>query len=117
MNKVTGVNFIKIILSFAFMSLILYYIYGKNPESLKRDLHLVNYNFVLLSFDAHLKSQVYNMTFTSHCICCSYSRIFLFELMLRSCVIFLHVIICYIFKNINRIYCGLLRHLNILAMK
>ena len=50
MNKARGFNFIKVILSLAFMSFILYYIYGKNPESLKRDLHLVNYKFVLFSF-------------------------------------------------------------------
>ena len=50
MNKVRGLNFIKIILSLAFMAFILYYIYGKNPESLKRDLQLVNYKFVIFSF-------------------------------------------------------------------
>ena len=50
MNRVRGFNFIKVMLSLAFMAFILYYIYGKNPESLKRDLQLVNYKFVIFSF-------------------------------------------------------------------
>ena len=50
MNKAQFFNFIKIILSLTFMCFILYYIYGKNPESIKRDLLLVDYNFVILSF-------------------------------------------------------------------
>lgn len=50
MNKTPFLNLIKIILSLTFMCFILYYIYGKNPESIKRDLLLVDYKFVILSF-------------------------------------------------------------------
>jgi len=50
MNKLPFLNFIKILLSLTFMCFILYYIYGKNPESIKRDLLLIDYKYVILSF-------------------------------------------------------------------
>jgi uncharacterized protein (TIRG00374 family) len=49
MNKERGLRFLKIIFSFIFMICILYYFFGKNPESLKRDLLKVDYFYVLLS--------------------------------------------------------------------
>ena len=40
----------KIIFSLAFMLIIIYYFLGKNPDSVIRDLQLVDYKFVILSF-------------------------------------------------------------------
>ena len=49
-NKKRILTFIKILLSLAFMVLILYYFFGKNPDSLQRDLlKKVNYIYVILS--------------------------------------------------------------------
>ena len=43
------INFFKIIFSFAFMGFILYYFFGKNSDSLQRDLLKVEYQYVILS--------------------------------------------------------------------
>ena len=48
-NKKLIINFLKIILSVAFMYVILYYFFGKNSESLQRDLVKVDYKYVVLS--------------------------------------------------------------------
>mgnify|MGYP001586724420 FL=1 len=40
----------KIVFSLAFMLIIIYYFLGKNPDSVIRDLKLVDYRFVILSF-------------------------------------------------------------------
>ena len=48
-HKKRIINFIKIIFSFAFMSFILYYFFGKNSDSLQRDLLKVDYKYVILS--------------------------------------------------------------------
>ena len=40
----------KIVFSLAFMLIIIYYYVGKNPDSVIRDLKLIDYRFVLLSF-------------------------------------------------------------------
>ena len=40
----------KIVFSLTFMLIIIYYFLGKNPDSVIRDLQLVNYKFVILSF-------------------------------------------------------------------
>jgi len=42
-------NFLKVILSFTFMAFILYYFFGKNSDSLQRDLLKVDYLYVFLS--------------------------------------------------------------------
>jgi len=41
---------LKIVFSLTFMLIIIYYFLGKNPDSVIRDLQLVNYKFVILSF-------------------------------------------------------------------
>jgi len=43
-------HILKIIFSLAFMLMIIYYFLGKNPDSVIRDLKLVDYKFVILSF-------------------------------------------------------------------
>jgi uncharacterized protein (TIRG00374 family) len=48
-NKNRILNFIKVLFSFAFMVFILYYFFGKNSESLQRDLLKVDYIYVILS--------------------------------------------------------------------
>ena len=42
-------NLVKILFSFAFMVFILYYFFGKNSESLKRDLLKIDYIYVIIS--------------------------------------------------------------------
>jgi len=49
MNEKNGLNFIKVILSVAFISFILYYFFGKNSDSIQRDLLKVDYLYVILS--------------------------------------------------------------------
>ena len=49
MNYKKTPSFLKILISLSFIILILYYLFGKNPESIKRDLLLVNYNYIVLS--------------------------------------------------------------------
>ena len=50
MNRKNIFNTIKVILSFGFMAFILYYFFGKNSDSLQRDLlKEVDYLYVLLS--------------------------------------------------------------------
>jgi len=49
-HKKLIINFIKIIFSFAFMAFIIYYFFGKNSDSLQRDLlEKVDYRYVILS--------------------------------------------------------------------
>jgi len=48
-HKKLTINLFKIVFSFAFMFLILYYFFGKNSESLQRDLLKVDYKYVILS--------------------------------------------------------------------
>ena len=43
-------HILKIIFSLAFMLIIIYYFLGKNPDSVLRDLQLVEYKFLILSF-------------------------------------------------------------------
>ena len=49
MNKKKVLNILKAIFSFAFIFFILYYFFGKNTESLQRDLLKVDYLYVILS--------------------------------------------------------------------
>ena len=49
MNKKIILNIIKVVLSCAFMFVILYYFFGKNTDSLQRDLLKVDYLYVFLS--------------------------------------------------------------------
>ena len=49
MKKKNLINFFKVSFSFVFMLSILYYFFGKNSDSLQRDLLKVNYQFILLS--------------------------------------------------------------------
>ena len=50
MNRKSIFNSIKVIFSFAFMAFILYYFFGKNSDSLQRDLlNEVDYFYVFLS--------------------------------------------------------------------
>jgi hypothetical protein len=48
-NKNKILNLVKILSSFAFMVFIIYYFFGKNSESLKRDLLKVEYIYIILS--------------------------------------------------------------------
>jgi len=48
-HKKQIINFFKIIFSFSFMVFILYYFFGKNSDSLQRDLLKVEYQYVILS--------------------------------------------------------------------
>ena len=43
-------NILKIIFSLSFMFVVIYYFLGENPDSVIRDLNLVDYRFVMLSF-------------------------------------------------------------------
>ena len=49
MKKKNIINFFKVSFSFIFMLSILYYFFGRNSDSLQRDLLKVNYQFILLS--------------------------------------------------------------------
>ena len=49
MNRKSILNILKVVLSFTFMIFILYYFFGKNSESLQRDLLKVDYLYVILS--------------------------------------------------------------------
>ena len=49
MNRKSILNILKVVLSFTFMIFILYYFFGKNSDSLKRDLLKVDYLYVILS--------------------------------------------------------------------
>ena len=44
------IHILKITFSLAFMFIVIYYFLGKNPDSVIRDLKLVDYRFVILSF-------------------------------------------------------------------
>ena len=48
-NKNKILNLVKILSSFAFMVFIIYYFFGKNSESLKRDILKVEYIYIILS--------------------------------------------------------------------
>ena len=51
MKKIKNIKHIlKIIFSFSFMFIVIYYFLGKNPDSVIRDLKLIDYRFVILSF-------------------------------------------------------------------
>ena len=43
------IYFIKILISLSFMTFMFYYLFGKNPDSIKRDLLLVDYKYIILS--------------------------------------------------------------------
>ena len=49
-EKERNSHILKIIFSLAFMLIIIYYFLGKNPDSVIRDLQLVEYKFLILSF-------------------------------------------------------------------
>ena len=51
MKKIKNIKHIlKIIFSLSFMFIVIYYFLGKNPDSVIRDLKLIDYRFVILSF-------------------------------------------------------------------
>ena len=49
MNRKSVLNILKVVLSFTFMIFILHYFFGKNTDSLQRDLLKVDYLYVILS--------------------------------------------------------------------